>query len=232
MEIIERYSRGTRWFHAGVYITVLVLLTTGWWFLIAGYRNPSPLARFTGLPDGTIHEYAGYAFGLVLLVWLLRGARGLRSFVQETLRYRRGDGRWLIRFPKAAFTGRFGDHDGHFDPGQRIANVVMVLTLVALLLSGLGVVFVPDRQLSQALFTVHHWSTLLATPVIVGHIIIASGVLPGYRGVWRSIHLRGRLPVDVARRIWPAWLDRDARHRVSRRPRSPRRTVRCARRRG
>jgi cytochrome b subunit of formate dehydrogenase len=211
MQIVERYSRGTRWFHAGIYVTVLLLLATGWWFIVDGYRHRSPLARVTGLSDGIVHEYAGYAFGLVLLVWLLGGARGLRSFVRETLRYRRGDGRWLAGFPRAAFTGRFGDHNGHFDPGQRIANVVMVLTLAALLLSGLGMVFLPGRQLDQALFTVHHWSTLLATPVIVGHMIIAAGVLPGYRGVWRSMHLRGRLPVDVARRIWPDWLDRDPR---------------------
>jgi cytochrome b subunit of formate dehydrogenase len=204
---IERYSRGTRWFHAGVYLTVLVTLATGWWFLIDGYRHESPLARLTGLPDGTSHEYAGYGLGLVMVVWLARGARGLGAFVRETARYRPGDGRWLRALPRAMFTGRFGDHDGHFDPGQRLANVAMLVTLATLLLSGLGMVLLPSRRLSLLLFTVHHWSALLATPVIVGHIIVAAGVLPGYRGVWRSMHLGGRLPIEVARRIWPAWLD-------------------------
>jgi formate dehydrogenase subunit gamma len=199
-DTVERYSRGTRWFHAGIYLTVLFLLATGWWFILDGYRHGSVLI-------GDSHEYAGYALGLVVLVWLLRGARGLRSFVRETLRYRRGDGRWLAGLPRAAFTGRFGDHDGHFDPGQRVANVVMVLTLAALLLSGLGMLYLPWTLL----FTVHHWAALLATPVLVGHMVVAAGVLPGYRGVWRSMHRGGRLPVTVARRIWPAWLDRDAR---------------------
>jgi cytochrome b subunit of formate dehydrogenase len=194
---IERYSRGTRWFHAGIYLTVLVLLGTGWWFLVDRYRHQSALV-------GNAHTYAGYGLGLVVLGWLLRGARGLRAFVGDTLRYRRGDGRWLRTLPRAAFTGRFGDHDGHFDPGQRIANVVMVLTLLALLLTGLGMLYLPWT----VLFTVHHWAALLATPVLVGHIVVAAGVLPGYRGVWRSMHLGGRLPVDVARRIWPGWLDR------------------------
>jgi cytochrome b subunit of formate dehydrogenase len=203
MDTVQRYSRGTRWFHAAVYLTVLLLLGTGWWFLVDGYRHPSPLARLTGLADGDSHEYAGYGLGLVLLVWLLLGARGLGAFVRETLRYRRGDGRWLTGWPRAVFTGRFGYHDGHFDPGQRLANVVMVATLAALLLSGLGVVFVPGRRPGQVLFAVHHWSALLATPVLVGHIVVASGVLPGYRGVWRSMHLGGRLPADVAGRLWP-----------------------------
>jgi hypothetical protein len=40
-------------------------------------------------------------------------------------------------------TGRFGDHDGHFDPGQRLANIAMVATLVTLLLSGLGMILLP-----------------------------------------------------------------------------------------
>jgi cytochrome b subunit of formate dehydrogenase len=202
-DTVERYSRGTRWFHAGVYLTVLVTLATGWWFLIDGYRHESPLARLTGLPDATVHEYAGYGLGLVMLIWLAHGARGLRSFVRETLRYRPGDGRWLAGLARAVVTGRFGDHDGHFDPGQRLANVAMLLTLATLLLSGLVMILLPFHQL----FSVHHWAALLATPVIVGHIIVAAGLLPGYRGVWRSMHLGGRLPVEVARRIWPVWLD-------------------------
>ena len=52
-------------------------------------------------------------------------------------------------------------------------------------------------------YPLHRWATFVVTPVIVGHIVIAAGVLPGYRGVWRSMHLGGRLPADVARRIWP-----------------------------
>jgi formate dehydrogenase subunit gamma len=52
----------------------------------------------------------------------------------------------------------------------------------------------------------HRWATYLITPVLLGHILIAAGVLPGYRGVARSMHLGGRLPVEVARRLWPGWL--------------------------
>ena len=203
-ETVERYSRGTRWFHAGIYLTVLVLLATGWWFLVDDYRHAGALVA-------TIHEYTGYGLTLIVLAWLLRGARGLRAFARDTLRWRRGDGRWLAVLPRAAFTGRFAAHDGHFDPGQRLANAVMTLTLTTLLLSGLGVRYLPG----QFLFTVHHWAALLTTPVVAGHVIVASGLLPGYRGVWRSMHLGGRLPVAVARRIWPAWLDSRARPRVT-----------------
>jgi formate dehydrogenase subunit gamma len=188
-----------------VYLTVLVALATGWWFVLDGYRNDSPLARLLGVPDGAVHEYAGYGTAAAFAVWLPFGARGIAAFVRETFHWRRGDGRWLVNWPRAVVTGRFGGHDGHFDPGQRLANVVMVVTLLVLVLTGLGMLLLPAPP--NGLLAIHRWTTFLLTPVLLGHIVVAAGVLPGYRGVWRSMHLGGRLPVSVARRLWPGWLD-------------------------
>jgi len=39
------------------------------------------------------------------------------------------------------------------------------------------------------------------------YILIAAGVLPGDRGVWRSMHLGGRLHEETAHRLWPAWTE-------------------------
>jgi hypothetical protein len=58
------------------------------------------------------------------------------------------------------------------------------------------------------LVPLHRWSTYALIPLVIGHVVIASGVLPGYRGVWRSMHLGGRLPTTVARRVWPGWTER------------------------
>jgi formate dehydrogenase subunit gamma len=208
-EAILRYARTSRWFHAGMYVTVLVLLATGWWFVLVGYSSRSPLARVAGMPDGAMHELAGQASVVVFLLWLPFGFRRIGWFVRESLRFRRGDGRWLVGLPRAAFTGRFGDHDGHFDPGQRLANIAIVITLGVLTLSGLGMLYLPPGPLD--LFVLHRWAAFLVTPVLLGHIVVSAGVLPGYRGVWRSMHLGGRLPVEVARRIWPSWLERHRR---------------------
>ena len=54
----------------------------------------------------------------------------------------------------------------------------------------------------------HTWATFIVTPLLAGHVLIALGVLPGYRGVWRSMHLGGRVPEATARRIWPGWTER------------------------
>jgi formate dehydrogenase subunit gamma len=58
--------------------------------------------------------------------------------------------------------------------------------------------------------------------LLIGHILIASGLLPGYRGVARAMHLGGRLRVAVARRVWPGWLERQVGRRADEEPRARR----------
>jgi formate dehydrogenase subunit gamma len=134
--------------------------------------------------------------------------RGVRAFVRETLRRDRGDLRWLVHLPAAVVTGRFPRHEGHFDPGQRIANVVIVGLLATLVASGVGLVLIHAGPAFAFLAAVHRISTIAFTIVIAGHVVVAAGILPGYHGAWRSMHLGGRLRLDTARRLWPGWTDR------------------------
>lgn len=205
---IRRYSRRIRWFHAATYVTVLVLLLTGWWLLTGQEGRPSPLARLTGVPDPTVHTYAGWVLAGLTAVAVTLGARTAGRFLAASVRFDRGDLRWFLRWPAAVFTGRFPRHEGHFDPGQRIANLVVVLLLALLVGSGVGLTMVVGGPGFLVLREVHRWSTILITPVLLGHILIASGVLPGYRGVARAMHLGGRLRVEAARRVWPGWTER------------------------
>jgi cytochrome b subunit of formate dehydrogenase len=179
--VVRRYGRVGRWFHAGIYVTVLLALGTGWWFVIAGYERESPLARLTGQPDGAIHELSGYAMLVVLVVWIPFGVRGVRSFLRESARFDRGDGRWLLGWPRATFTGRFGSHSGHFDPDQRLANIVIVVLLAVVVITGLGAIDWWSSGLWAAMFGVHRWASYAMTPVLLGHIVVAAGILPGYR---------------------------------------------------
>lgn len=205
MAVIRRYNRRTRWLHAGVYVTVLILLATGWWLVAGQEGEPSPLARFTAVPDTTVHLWTGWALAGLTALAVALGLRGVRTFVAESVRFDRTDLRWFVRWPAAALTGRFGRHDGHFDPGQRIANIVLVLSLATLVGSGVGLAFVTGGPGFVVLRQVHRWATFIVTPVVIGHIVIASGMLPGYRGVARAMHWGGKLRIEVARRIWPGW---------------------------
>ena len=206
---VERYNSKTRWFHAAIYLTVLVLLGTGWWLLLGQEGNPSPLSRLTGRPDTQLHTWVGWAMTAIVMAGLVVGTRAAATFTAESIRFRRSDLGWFLSWPKALLTGRFARHEGHFDPGQRIANIVLVVMLMALVVSGVGLALLHGGPTFAVLVRVHRWSTYAVTPVLLGHILIAAGVLPGYRGVWRSMHLGGHLDVEVARRVWPAWLERN-----------------------
>jgi cytochrome b subunit of formate dehydrogenase len=205
---IERHGRRARRFHAAVYIVTLVLLFTGWWLLVGREGEPSLLARASGQPDTTIHQWFGWALVALATGPILVGRKGIATFVRETIRFDRGDAIWLMRWPGAVFSGRFGRHEGHFDPGQRVANVGIVSGLAILIASGVGLSLVAGGPVFIWLRQVHTWATFVVTPLVAGHVLMAIGVLPGYRGVWRSMHLGGRVPVETARRVWPGWTER------------------------
>ncbi|GAA1734353.1 hypothetical protein GCM10009809_32040 [Isoptericola hypogeus] len=220
VDTVVRNPRPARWFHAGVYVTVLVLGATGWWLLLGREGSPSVLARATGVSDADLHTVTGWVLAALTLggavVGLTVGTRGWRAFWRESVRFRRGDGAWFRRWPAAVLTGRFGRHDGRFDPGQRVANLVLVATLLALVASGIGLALVSGGPTFVWFSRVHRWSTYALTPVVVGHVIIAAGVLPGYRGVWRAMHLGGRVRVADAQRVWPGWTERETGRRRDR----------------
>lgn len=208
-EVVRRNNARTRWFHAGTYLTVLLLLFTGWWLTLGDEGNPSVVSQLTDVSDAELHTWTGWVFAGLAALGVVLGWRAARTLLVDSVRYRRTDLRWLLRWPRAVFTGRFERHEGHFDPGQRIMNLVMILLLLALVVSGIGLYAVSGGPEFVWFNRVHRWSTYLITPVLIGHIVIAAGVLPGYRGTWRAMHLGGRLRTRVAERLWPAWLERE-----------------------
>jgi cytochrome b subunit of formate dehydrogenase len=205
---IERYPRSARRYHTAVYLATPLLLATGWWLLAGREGDPSPLALITGVPDVQLHVWFGWVLVVATIVPLPFALRGVATFVRETARVDRGDLGWLLRWPVAIVTGRFPRHDGHFDPGQRLANIAIVALLAVLIATGVALVFAKVGPAFAVLAAIHRAATIAFTIVIAGHVLIAVGVLPGYRGVWRAMHLGGRLRLDTARRLWPGWTDR------------------------
>jgi cytochrome b subunit of formate dehydrogenase len=205
---VVRNNRRARWLHAAVYLTVLPLLSTGWWLLAGQEGRPSVLARATSVSDVDVHTWVGWALTSVVAAGGMVGWRAARVLLRDSVRFRRSELSWFARWPTALMTGTCAGHDGHFDPGQRLANLVMVTTLVLLIGSGVGLVAVDGGRAFVWLNRVHRWSTYVLTPVIMGHILVGAGVMPGYRGVWRAMHAGGRLCREDARRVWPAWLER------------------------
>src|SRR5205814_1934672 len=156
-----------------------------------------------GVADVEIHRLVGLVFAGLVLLGVTLGARAAVTFVRETVRVDLGDGAWLRRWPLGALTGRFAAHRGHFDPGQRLLNVAFVATLGTLVVTGVGLTTVHGGTAFVLLDRWHRAATYVLTVLVAAHVIVAIGVLPGYRGAWRSMHLRGRTPRATAQRLWP-----------------------------
>ena len=224
-EPLTRHPRRVRWFHAAIYLATIPLLWTGWWLLWGEEGSPSFLARAFHVADIRVHVWAGRVLALLAIAAITVGRRGALTFARETFRRDRGDGHWWIRWPGAVLTGRFARHEGAFDPGQRVANAVIVGGLLVLTTTGIALTMLHGGPVFAWLAKVHLWTAVIVTPVILGHVLVALGVLPGYRGVWRSMHLGGRVSRETARRLWPGWSERtlvDTRSKVEHETSSPR----------
>lgn len=180
-----------------------VLLATGWWLRTGREGRPSVLAEVLDSPDTEIHRTAGWVLAAVAAAGITLGVRAAWTFARETARLDRGDARWFLRWPVGALTGRFGGHRGRFDPGQRLANVAFVASLGTLIGSGIALTTLSGGPTFATLVRVHRAATYVLSALVIGHLLVVSGVLPGYRSVWRAMVGRRGVPVAVARRLWP-----------------------------
>jgi cytochrome b subunit of formate dehydrogenase len=201
---VTRNNRATRWLHTLLYLVTFVLLATGWWLRGGHEGQPTLLADVLNTPDTEVHRKAGWVLLGIATGGPILGIRGSLTFVRETLRVNRGDGAWFWRWPRGALTGRFGRHRGHFDPGQRLLNIALVGALGTVIVSGVLLTTLSGGQTFATMVRIHRGSTYALTGLVAGHLLVTLGILPGYRGVWRAMHWRGRVSERVAQRLWPA----------------------------
>jgi formate dehydrogenase subunit gamma len=200
---VVRNNAATRWFHAATFAVTAVLLATGWWLRAGHEGRPSLVARVLDTPDTEVHRNAGWLLLAVLGAGVTLGIRAAWTFARETLRVDRGDARWFLRWPTGALTGRFARHEGHFDPGQRLANLAFVGAFATVVVSGVALTTLSGGSTFATMVRVHRGATYVLTALVVGHLVVVSGLLPGYRGVWRAMVGRGRVRARTARRLWP-----------------------------
>ncbi|HKY65929.1 MAG TPA: cytochrome b/b6 domain-containing protein, partial [Acidimicrobiales bacterium] len=156
---VVRNTRPTRWFHAATFVVTSVLLATGWWLRSGNEGRPSALAEVLDTPDTEVHRIAGWVLMGLAAAGVTLGVRAAWNFARETLRVDRGDGRWLLRWPVGALTGRFRPHRGHFDPGQRLANLAFVATLGTLVVTGVAMTTLSGGPTFATMVKVHRAAT-------------------------------------------------------------------------
>jgi len=197
-----------------VYIGITLLFVTG--ISLLGNGIPRIEALFGGHEStGRWHRWIGFALiGLAVLVTLVR-SRAAWRFLRDSVTFRLADLDWFLTYPRfvtrpaRAAPAR---HEGHFDPGQRVFNVVVLIAFLVLSVTGLFMSF-PEKFTPAVFawsFRFHRWATWAIVVAAAGHVLIASGLLRAYRGVWRAMHGAGRVDVSLARRLWPRWAEQES----------------------
>lgn len=203
-DAVVRNNLATRLFHAAVALSSFALLGTGLWLDSGREGQPSLLSELLSTPDVEVHRLTGWVLVGLGGAAVTLGIRAAWTFVVETFRADAGDVRWFLRWPVGALTGRFARHEGRFDPGQRLANLAFVLTLGTLAGTGVALTTLSGGPTFATLVRVHRIATYALLGLVVGHILLVVGLLPGYRGVWRAMLGTGRVPRAVVSRLWPA----------------------------
>lgn len=197
--------------HGGVYLATAFLLLSG--VAVGGEGHPAVADLIGGhVAAAAWHRWVGYGLiGLGLLIPLMRpGAAG--RFLAESIRFRPSDVRWFAKYPRFVLRPSRHDperHEGHFDPGQRVLNCVILLAFTALGATGMVMSF-PEAVTPTAFawsLRIHRAATWVLVGSVAGHVLVASGVLAAYRGVWRAMHWDGRVPTGLAAKLWPAWAE-------------------------
>lgn len=206
---LPRNGRRSRLLHTLTYLSTLFLAYSGIALFFEGHPGLSrPLGGH--VPTATSHRLVGYGLLVAVLLIAVVWGRAAGRFLADSIRFSRLDARWLAGYPRLALapgSARPAEHRGHFDPGQRVFNVLLLLAFVVLGATGI-VMGMPERFLPSVFgwsLRIHELATWVLLGLLAGHLLLASGLLPGYRGVWRAMHLGGRVPAATARRLWPHW---------------------------
>lgn len=95
-------------------------------------------------------------------------------------------------------------------PAQRLILAATLLSTTLLTVTGGVLYLAPDgpRPLLAWMIRLHVAGAVALCAALAVHITVGSGLLPSHRGIARVMFGDGRVPVTLARRLWPGWTTR------------------------
>ncbi|MDP6604884.1 MAG: cytochrome b/b6 domain-containing protein [Dehalococcoidia bacterium] len=206
---VPRFTRQARALHWSLAAPVLLLLLTG-------LTNFAPELKAVRAGDVRLFAWLHVVLGFATLaaaraVYLpLLLQRALRDDLRELMDVRRRDYLWLQHIGlRATGAPSRPPSVGKFNAGQKLNTLATMLLLAVLLATGavLGINYFTKRifdvGLVETLFTWHTALSLLAVPLILGHLYLAL-LHPSTRESLRGV-TRGAVRRDWAERHHDAW---------------------------
>lgn len=203
--VVERFRKRTIWFHWIHTLAFLVLLITGAILFLPGLGGPAAggITRF-------IHRVAVVFFVGAPLVYILSNPKMSFQFVKEVLTWGRDDVRWLFRAPDYYFGG---DADkmipqGHINTGQKMWQLVVVVTGVIFVISGIILWFfkgVVSAGFFQWTLIFHDVAFVLAFVMLLVHIylgVIHPRMTESLKSIWD-----GKISKKYAKSHYRKWYD-------------------------
>jgi len=83
-------------------------------------------------------------------------------------------------------------------------GIAFVATLGTLIVSGIALTTLSGGTTFATMVRVHRGATYVLTALVTGHVLVVSGLLPGYRGAWRAMVGRRGVRPATLHRLWPA----------------------------
>ncbi|MFC1946025.1 formate dehydrogenase subunit gamma [Chloroflexota bacterium] len=202
---VKRFRKRTVWFHWIHTLAFLTLLITGAVLFLPGLGASAAggLTRF-------IHRVAVVLYVGAPIVYIIISPRMSFHFIKETLTWGREDMRWLTKAPDYYFGG---DEEkmipqGHINTGQKMLQLVVVVTAPMFVLTGIVLWFFKDAVSAgvfQWTLVVHDITFVIAFLILLVHVYL--GVIhPRMTESLRSM-IDGRISKKYAQSHYKKWYD-------------------------
>jgi formate dehydrogenase subunit gamma len=196
------------WFHWVHTAAFLILIITGAILFVPGLGSPA-----AGGITRLLHRIAVIFFVACPVIYAVLAPRLAWNFIKECFIWGVDDIKWVTRAPDYYFGG---DEDkmfpqGHINTGQKMWQLIVVVTAVLFLLSGLIMWFlkgIVTPALFQWCVILHDVAFILVFLMLLVHIYLGA-IHPRMTESFRSM-LDGKISKQYARSHYGKWYDKIA----------------------
>lgn len=193
-EMVKKVSGGEILNHWILAISCILLIISGYGFLFHVEGIGSLFGGFESMK--TVHNWTGVVFCVSLVISMIH-------YLGESFKYDADDRQWFKvaggYLSKKATVPPMGKHN----PGQKLYYLAILISGIAIALSGFGIWLMKDNAsimlLSQFIHNVAFIVFILAVPV---HIYLSTLANPGTL----QIMLNGKVPLWLAKKRYPKWM--------------------------